>query len=268
MIRLLSLIVIAAAAAGILNASPALADNMIEIAPVRAGHGITASIGQCPCFRWTIAVQGLGGKIDTKEVLISTDALIKFAQSSSADLGQLGSRITTIGAIDALIKEGHVGVGFKGISFGQDRDRGFSEILRTGFYALVNLIQNDATRLDIRGGYDFDRYRTVTGQEGDRHIVQAEGVFQVNSGPWRAQLDAHIGMMPNRIFSGNSIRAGGGASGRVRIASFSEFELGLAAELRGEYDSFREILGFDKSFNGTGMIMMDLAFVHRDMSND
>jgi hypothetical protein len=253
----------AAAALGMYNA--ARADGMIEVTPVRAGSGVQVSIGQCPCFRWTVQVQGLGGRIETKDVLISADALIKFQQSTNSNFQKLASRVVTVGAIEALIKGGHVGVGFNGVTFGQDADRGYSDMLRAGFYALVNILQTDATRFDIRSGYDFERVANMNGMRASRSNIDQAAVFQWNSGPWSGTFNAHVGLNPDGM---EYTRLSTGADVRVRAIAFDDFELGLSASVSADHDPFRELLGLNAN-NAVAMVNMDLSWVAvRKHTND
>lgn len=248
-------------------ASPgaAHADGIIEIVPVAAASGVQVSIGQCPCFRWTVQVQGLTGKIETKDILISTEGLIKYQQSSNSNFQKLASRMVTLGAMDVLIKGGHVGVGFNGVTLGKDANRGYSDVLRAGFYALVNIIQSDAARLDIRTGYEFEKLVNMEGQNASRQIADQAAVFKWNTGPWSGTVNAHVGFDPNGI---KYTRMSTGADVRVRAISFSDFEMGISASVSADHDPFRELLGLNPN-NAVAMVMMDLSWVaDREHTND
>lgn len=265
---LLSVLVLASAVAGTLGVvSGAKADNMIEISAASAGAGVQVSVGQCPCFRWTVQVQGLGGKIETKDILISADALLQYTQSNNGNFQKLVSRQFRVGAAEALVKGAHVGVGFNGVSFGEDSSRGLSKILRTGFYALASLVQTDSVRFGLRTGYDFEKMRTLMGAEASRHIATQSANLHWESASFRGNVNAYIGAQMNRAFDSKSLRAGATANVRTRVVSFEQFELGLSAEVGVDHDPFRELFGL-KPTTATGTLLMDIAWVERQMSND
>jgi hypothetical protein len=166
-----------------------------------------------------------------------------------------------------LIKGGHVGLGFKGVSFGQDKDRGFREILRAGLYVMANIVAKDALRFDIRSGYDFDRVATTTSKEASRHFLTQEAVLAWQAQSFSGNVKASIAFNPESFFDTKSMRAGASTSVRARIVSFEDLEVGASAQVSGEYDPFLEVLGL-KPFNATGTLMMDLSWVAvRDHSN-
>lgn len=258
---LLSVITIAASVLGVVGAlSAAHAENIVEIIPASVGSGIQGSMGQCPCFRWVVQVRGVSGRIETQDILISTDALFKFQQTNDSKFQNLASRVFTVGAIEALIKGGNVGMGFKGVSFGEDANRGFSSLLRTGLYAIINMVQQDGLRFGIHSGYDFEKIKAaMSGIQAERHLITNAAVLNWDSGPWSGAVDAHIAFSPTNL-DGKHVRVGTGANFRGRVLSFSDLELGLSADFNLEHDPFLEFLGL-KPLNATGMIMMDLSWV-------
>jgi hypothetical protein len=263
-----SLVVLAASSIGAFGSiSNAHADQMIEVVAAKAASGVQVSIGQCPCFRWTIQASVGQAKIETNDILISIDALVKYAQTRHFDTQSApSSSMVTIGASSLLIKEAHVGAGFTGLVLGSDSDMGYSDIVRAGFYALVNIVQNDSMRLDVRSGYEYEKVKTMQGLQASHQNFDQAAVLSFESGPFSGNVNAHIGIDPDHAFGANSIRYSSGAAARIRVVSFSDFELGLSGAVDAEHDPFRELLGL-KADNFKGMVLMDLALVERDRSN-
>jgi hypothetical protein len=259
---------VAVAVAGVIaTASLTQAETIIEITPTAAASGVRVSIGQCPCFRWAVEARGLGGTIETDDILISTEALFRFQQDVGANFQSLAARTFTIGAIEALVKGGHVGVGFNGVQFGSDPDRGYSSLLRTGFYILANIIKNDSIQLDAHAGYDWDRFVAIAGASGDRGLFDQAIALKWNSGPWSGNVSAHFGMQADsQFFSPSRFVVGASASARVRVVSFSDFEMGLSASLSAEHDGFREMLGLNPN-NAIASLLMDISWVERSHTN-
>ena len=86
---------------GLADSSSPRRPPMIQVNPVTVQGGFNASYGYCPCFRWTVGVQLLGGQWETREFLITTDALFQLELNASlvrpvaprlADVRSSGSR--------------------------------------------------------------------------------------------------------------------------------------------------------------------------------
>ncbi|MGK5085875.1 hypothetical protein WDW37_21510 [Bdellovibrionota bacterium FG-1] len=245
----------------------AQADNMIEINPAAAAAGVQVSIGQCPCFRWTIQAKVGQGRIETKDIWISIDGLLQYSQASSSDFSKLGSRKLTIGAAEALIKGAHVGLRFDGVTFGSEGDRGYSSILRTGVAILANIVQTDAVKLNLRTGYDFEKLTTEANQSATRHLLTETAEIDWTAGSFTGRATARVGMEPEYGFDPHHFVLGTSAEVRTRIVSFSDFELGASAQASVDYDPFRDLLGLNP-INAVGMLLMDLTWARRSMSND
>jgi hypothetical protein len=253
--------------AGVIGSATSQADTEWEIAPATAQAGVQVSIGQCPCFRWQVQAKALSGKYETQDILISTDALFQFTQTNSVNFQELASRLYTAGAVEALVKGGHVGVGFNGVQWGSDADRGYSSLLRTGFYILANMLQTDSIRLDAHAGYNWDRFVNMFGAEGSRGLFDSAVAMHWNSGPWSGMVNAHVGLEADRNFvNPHDMVFGTTANVRVRAVSFSDFEMGLTAQVSAEHDGFRETLGLNPN-NAIASLLMDISWVERDHTN-
>src|SRR4051812_44287556 len=243
----------------------ARADGMIEITPTAVGTGIEQHLGSCPCFRTVIQVQAAGGRIDTQDVLITRDALLKFAQSQNLGMDTLGSRLVTIGAFDAaavtdaLVKGGHVGVRFSGVEVGEDPDHAYKSVLRAALSALLSVIDNEEARLFLTSGVNFEKSSLVNGATLKRTELQQGAELQFTNGPWKGNVRAYVGFNVNPGNSGY-VHAGAGASVRGRVFSFEDFEVGLNANAGVEYDGLRELLGLNP-VDGVVSVMADLSWV-------
>jgi hypothetical protein len=259
---------VATIAAGVMaNSLNSQADTEWEIAPATAQAGVQVAIGQCPCFRWQVQAKALSGKYETQDILISTDALFQYSQTNSVNFQQLASRLYTVGAVEALVKGGHVGVGFNGVQWGEDKDRGYSSLLRTGFYMLANIIQQDGLRLDAHAGYDWDHFVNLVGLSGTRGLFDSAVALHWDSGPWSGMVNAHVGLeTDSNFFNPHNIVAGATANVRARVVSFSDFEMGLTAQVSAEHDGFRDMLGLNPN-NAIASLLMDISWVERDHTN-
>jgi hypothetical protein len=260
--------VVALSAAGIFAAAPSSkADTEWEVTPTRAQTGITVSIGQCPCFRWTIQAQALDGHYETDDVLISTDAFVQFTQSASGSFQQAAAQVFKIGQIEALYKPGHIGIGFNGVQFGSDPDQGYKNLMRLGGYVLYNILQNETLRLDVHGGFNWDSFTTLTGATASRGLVTEAVALHWNQGPWSGVFDAHLGQeADSSFFDLHRMVAGVSAAVRARLAAFSAFEVGLTAQASFEHDGFRDALGLNPN-NAIASLLMDISWVDRDHTN-
>jgi hypothetical protein len=234
------------------------ADTEIEVAKVTAGPQM--SWMQCPCFRWVVQVQAAGGRIETRDFLISSDSLFKLHQEESFDFQQFAVRILNVGAIEALWTGGHIGLGFNGVTFGEDRDRGYTQLLQSGLYALVSMIQSGSVRLDLHSGYDFETMRVNNGPQISRNQLNQALAFKWNAGAWSGNVTGRIGLDAAHMLDPAYFDAAASASVRARIFRLSDVEMGLSLNLGYEHDGWRNFMGLDPDLV-TGSLLMDLSYV-------
>lgn len=256
-------VALAAAGASALRApAQALADEgngMIEVVPISAAAGASMSWGACPCFRWSVRVQGLGGRIETRDFLISSDALFQMQESRNMQFARVMSQIFNVGAIEALWKGGHIGLGFEGITFGDDLDQNYTDIIRTGLYALINIVYTEAVRLDIRSGYQFDLMSINMSDAIERHRLTEQILFQWQTGAWSGNVRAGVNFSPD-ISGWDQLGITGGANVHVTALTLGDLRVGLGLDVSASHDPFRELYGLAET-NVTGMLMMDLSWV-------
>jgi hypothetical protein len=227
--------------------------------------------------RYVVQVKAVDGTYETKEILISTDALLKISVPSANHLYPTANKIfdINVGAVEAYSKAGHIGVGFKGITYGKDADRGFSEMLRYGFYAMTNLARakGGGTRLDLRSGYDYQRMTTVDGQMGARGVMDTalalhwkQNEVVGDFGAAEGNLIAHAGIDLDDPSNTDLLTMGFSASTGVRLIRVEDFEASLLAEISMERDGFREMLGLSK-WDTVASLMFDVSYVYRDHHN-
>lgn len=241
--------------------------TMIQIQPALASSGVQMSWGQCPCFRWTVQLQGLGGGIETRQFLVSSDALFKMREDMNPGFQRWQKRLFTLGAAEALWKGGRVGLGFRGVAFGEDRDRGYTDLIRSGFYVLVNALLTDSLRFDIRSAYDFERMRVNQGPELHRGVFDQSAELRWRTRRWSGKVSGHVGFDDGKGRPDAGTRAGGEASARLRVLSLGDFQAGLGMNAAFEHDPFLKAVGFTRETNIlTVGLSMDLTYVGGDQA--
>jgi hypothetical protein len=264
----LSFFALAAASMGVAPLA-AQADEMIEITAAQASSGLQVSAGQCPCVRMAVAVQAGGIIVDKKEVLISIEAFKgKATLGNPSEYSKLTSMMGTFAAAEVLSKGGHVGLDFKGVTYGQDRDRGLERVLRTGIYAVANIVQSSNVLLNLEVGDEYEKLTNLNNQTLDRNVIETAAVLKFNSKAWSGNVRAHVGTQADRAFRTNATRFGVSSGVHARLARFGDMlELGAGAEVSYEHDTFRELLGLNAD-NFVGTLLVDLSVVpSREMSN-
>ncbi len=236
--------------------------GLLELAqPLAAQAGFQASYGACPCLRWSFQVRALGGRVVTRDFVISSRALFEYLHREQAYFDRNVAQIFRVGALEVLWRRGHLGVGFNGVTLGRDLDRGYSDWIRTGAYILLSAIYDQAIRLGFRTGYDFEQMRVNLGPEIERHEINQSVVFEWNRGVFNGYLSALIGYnsyqwdltQPRIQFSG---------AVEARLLRFWHLESNLGLELSYENDPFRELLGFARE-NAVGLLYIGLSWVER-----
>jgi hypothetical protein len=246
--------------------SPARADDnrpqMIEVVPFKAEAGTQMSWGQCPCFRWTVQIQGLGGGVMVaKEFLISSDAVFKMRQEMEADGSSNRLKLYRLGAVEALWTGGHVGMGYQGITWGDDPDHDYFDVVRTGLYGFINMILNDSIRFDVRSAAEFESMRVDYGSSRvARTTLDQSAVLHWKSGGWSGNVSASVGLDASHPSNAQYMRLGADASMRARLLSIGDLELGLNLNGSYDHDPFREILGLTAD-SGVFGVAMDLSYV-------
>jgi hypothetical protein len=265
-----TLILTATLGAGLFAKKILAAPPMIEVDwNANAQIGATVEYGACPCFRWTTRVQAAGGKIETKDFLISTDALFKFQEQFNPFFIRYSQRIYTVGDVEALWKKAHVGIGFDGVTFGEDKDLGYSDLLKTGLYALVNVLMTQGeqnpdplhkkfVRLDLRTGFDYEQIRVNLGPMIQHNTVSEKAILHWETGRWSGNVQGLVSFDPQH--TGASPELGASASVHLRMANIKQFALGLGLEVSADHDPFRTFLGYDPD-QFTGSLFLDLSYV-------
>ncbi|MGK5082874.1 hypothetical protein WDW37_06185 [Bdellovibrionota bacterium FG-1] len=233
--------------------------EMIEVKPAAVEAGNELSWGECPCFRWTIQVQAASGKIETQSFLISSEALFQFRETNSANFTRQQSQLFKAGAIEALWKQGHVGLSFDGITWGNDRDRSYADLLRTGLYGLIQVVKTEAVSLKIRSGYVFESERVNYGSQIHRGTFEQAAILNWHSRLWSGQVSAHVGFDDGQFLAPSQPRVGAEVSTRVRFLKLRDLEAGLNFSTSVEHDPFRTIMGLNPDNLILGL-SMDLTY--------
>lgn len=237
---------------------------MIEIAPIAVDAAARVSAGYCPCLRWVVGIQAAGGKWETREFLISSEALIELEHAREMQGARAVSQLIQIGAFDAIWKGGHVGIGFDGVTLGDDLDKGYTDLLRTGLYAMLTWIKEGpkgATRFDIRSGHEYEKMSIGLNPEAtEHHTLPQSMVFEFETGRWSGNVWAGVALDPKNLFKESEIGYDAGISGHFRVLSIKDLDLGIGLEASAERDPFREAHGLAASDVRT-KLYMDLGWV-------
>lgn len=234
--------------------------NSIEIIPAKVAAGPQMSWFQCPCFRWVVQVQAASGQLETRDFLISSDSLFTFHEENSLDFQEFAVRLFKVGASEALWKTGHVGIGFDGVTWGEDRDRGYNNLLQTGFYGLVNLLLTEAVRLDLHSGVEFERMNVNNGPTISRDQLAQAAALRWRFKGWSGTVNTRLSVDTAHPLNTQYLDAVASASVRGRIFSFHDIEMGLGFNLTAEHDGWRGFMGLDPDIM-TGTLLMDLSYV-------
>ena len=183
-------------------------------------------------------------------------------QSRTPTLGLLN-----FGAVEALWKRGHLGLGFTGITLGSDPDRQYGNIVRTGFYALLNIVQTEVLRLGIRTGVDFQEVSANRGAPVDRVQASEMLVFDWALGRFRGNVTGLIGLDAQHVgLADPHLRVS--AETQFRFLSLNDLNLSVGADITLDHDPLREFMNL-ASDNLVASVYMEASWVtltsgHRD----
>jgi hypothetical protein len=265
---------LATIAAGMLASAPvSKAETVVEFVPAQAAGGVQVRIGECPCFRWQIAVQAASGHWENQEVLISSQQLFEYAQTSSADFQDVASQVFKAGQFELYAKEAHVGVGFKGVQWGNNADQGFKSLLRTGAYAIINMLgekgrssTSSKVTLDGHVGYDWEKFVTIVRQEEiQRGLVTGALQLSFDSGPFRGAVIANTGIDTSHIDFSHMV-FGAEANTRFVFGKLEDIEFGLGGKVAFKHDPVYGIAGVNENQLIT-QVVMDVSWAARDHTN-
>jgi hypothetical protein len=215
--------------------------------------GLQFSYGSCPCFRWTIKTELAGGEFETQDFLISSEALFQYIQNENAQAHAYTAKLFKVGALEALLKGAHLGVGFDGVTFGEDRDQGYQNIVRTGFYVLVNLLRSDAARLDLRTGYEYDSLSVNAAPNVSRNIASETATFKWDTGHFAGKIEGRVFIDADRAVGYS------GAAGMMGKAKIKDFVLGAGIQASYSHDLFRLPYGLDPNIVIAG-VYLDVGY--------
>lgn len=233
--------------------------QFLEVADT--GIGARGEYGQCPCFRWTMRARAGSFDIPLGNWVISSENLFRVQIHSTAFFDRTVTQQFQIGALEALWRQGHIGIGFPGVTAGYDLDHNYTDIVRTGFYAIVSLIQSAAFSIGARTGYEFEQQRVNLGEIQRRHLATETIYLRYGTQVVSGQLFASAGIPligPAAPFDQTRLRAG--ASIRGRIFDIHGVNLGAGFEIAGENDPYRLTFG-QAAPDVAGMLMIDLSYI-------
>jgi len=253
---LLSALVLAQASAGNGSAS------WIEFTPAQVRTGGEVGYGQCPCLRWTLQFAGLGGRLETRDFIISSDALLALDYREDPRFQGATTDLVRFGGLEALLKGTRLGLRFQGVTVGNDLDRGYTDILRTGLSFVMNLVQQERVRLDLRSGYDFERMRLNLVEDVERHDLPQSLNLIWNAGRWSGDLRGSVSIPTSEVLSPAAYRLQASASSQVRVLTVQDLRMALGAALVVDRDPQREEWGL-APLQATAQFFMNMSWVPR-----
>lgn len=241
----------------------------IEIGPGHAGAGVRVSDGACPCIRFVVRTHKLGGRIETRKFIISTDAFFRFelALAPRSNVIVPASRYFNIGALEAIMRGSRVGLGFAGVTIGHDNDLSYSEITRTGLYVFMQLLRSEALSFDIRSGYEYEQKRVNLSPLVRSNDLVQSAVLSFEYGFLAGQLGAVAAFDP-RVYSDlGGYRLGANASLEASTVLFKSVDLAFGVEALVEHDPFREQFGLDPNQRMVG-VYIDASYIPRRLRKE
>lgn len=236
----------------------------VKANPIQFRFGFQKAVFQCPCLRFSMVIKGAGGEIETQHFLISADALFKYYHSTDIQFDSMPVQFVNMLAAEVLWKQGHIGLGFDGITIGKDLDASYEDIIKTGAYFLVNAFRNDAMRLDFRTGYDFEKMTINRGPVQERNFVGEEINFNWMTKRWSGKITAFADFQPSPTESSFYWRFGSAMEHNVHMVNTGNFFTSLGLHTSYDYDSFRDALGLI-AFEARALIYMDISWIHEPL---
>lgn len=232
--------------------------------PAKVSGGVQAARGYCPCLRIVVRARGAGGTIAVKKFLISTDALLKFDQGRGGNpvYNIPAWQYFTVGALEAMLKGGRLHLGFDGVTWGDDLDRGYSDLMRTGASLAVSLVRTAAFELKIKHGYQFEKFSVNQAPETSQHDLPQTLSMRVNLGPVTAQLAGGIAVSPNDLtdLALEQVKYSVNADVHSTLFRLKGIGMGLGIEAQHEFDPFRRDIGLEPSSSSVG-VFIDISYV-------
>lgn len=235
-------------------------DGMIEIGVGSARVGAEMGWGRCPCLRWTVEAEALNGRYETRDFLISVEALFQMRERRTVDfLKDPVSRLYTFGALEALWKGG-IGIKFDGVTIGDDLDKSYTDVFATGLHVLFNIFHTESARLDLRSGAELERFRVNAAPQSEFVRMPQSLYFEWDKGAWSGDLRATVAFDASDMFNHRRFRYSGGGRLQARFLSLGQLEMALGMELGADHDPVRELFGLDPT-QFTGGLYMELQWV-------
>ena len=189
-------------------------------------YTIDGSYLGCPCARMSVTISTMGGQITTRHFIVSSASLFQFSQRNFLNSRFLTARVFNAGAVEALYQGGTVGLGFEGITWGQNQDQNLSQIFQTGAYAIFNLFQNERLRLTLSSGYhreeaSFNLYNRLRQNEWRNSLN-----LRWHTEHWSAHVRGNLSLPQNDFGNPNRWIASADSSVEARWLTPADLQLG------------------------------------------
>lgn len=210
--------------------------------PIEIGTSIGYETHPCPCVRVGLQVQLASGEWESRSLWVSLESLYSLDQTNSPFLNEVTSRMHKLGAAEAVWKPGlgksGIGIGFSGLRFGENVDAGYTDVLTTGVYALLQIYRSQALGLDVKSGYAYRQFRVNEGPELNTHEWSNGVAFRWNTGRWSGKIDL-------TAYDWDDPRYQGSVETHVTTHRYAGVQMGIGAEVLFEHDPAREAWGLD-----------------------
>lgn len=140
--------------------------------------GFLRGLSRCSCARWTFQIKLASGELRTKDLILSTDAILRVNLRMTQQFYQMTERMFHVGPFDLLFRQSRLGLGFSGVTVGSNFDRQVVELIQTGFYATFAAVLRDDIRLDFRSGYEHDSFQVNLGDRQKKRFLSQSMRFK------------------------------------------------------------------------------------------
>lgn len=220
-------------------------DVSIYIDVVDSNIGPQMGLGQCPCFRIATQHKVLGGEIETKYVLVKSEGLLTMEMDRGLNFrtaDSLTKRLFNLGATELMWKGQVLGVYFPGVTLGNDLDRGYTDIIRTGMHLVLKAYRSRYAQVDFRIGYSHDQGNINLFRDYNDHIWHNSFNAVINKGRHRFGFKLAYELIPAnqwRSFVEN-YRAYSQVFYSIDFFRTKYIDFYLGTSLNGEIDKHRQ----------------------------
>ncbi len=232
-----------------------LPPSRFEVGPGAVSAGIDAGFGQCPCIRWTFRAELVGGQIETRQFLISSDALLALQRREDVRMNLTASEQVTLGAFEAHKKDSRFGLRFDGVTLGSDLDRGATELLRTGLDLIIQWVQSESLRLRFETGIRIESFTMNLMDPAVRTLLPQALALSWNAEPFSGDVTLQLAVPAETPLDPANYVLGLASDNRLRLLTLDDLEFALGAGVALKRDPFFEAWGVGPHDIVTSLVM-------------